>query len=224
MNSTAFETADRMQANTQIRVPFGGRAMLAPVSISLGGMLFCDMNEEWRPVAGYEGYYEVSNTGRVRSLERTAQWTLKGLPRYRPIRTRLLKPTIWNKKRIRFNLSLNGKRRMKFAHRLVCEAFLNNPNLLPEVNHLDGNPLNNRVDNLEWCNRRHNHNHAVINGLLGFKVQPGEQHGRSRLTNEDVIQIRTLSEIVTASELAKKFHVSDGCVRDVIQRRTWKHL
>ena len=97
-------------------------------------------NEKWRPVVGYEGLYEVSDCGRVKSLRRGIIMKLqKNQDGY---------PTV--------GLSRDGKFQVKTVHRLVALAFLDNPNNYPEVNHIDEVKQNNCVKNLEWCTHKHN--------------------------------------------------------------------
>ena len=112
------------------------------------------MIEEWRPVVGYEGIYEVSNTGKVRSLD---MYVKIGYGNYRLHKGKvisLLKKGEYGY--IQVNLCYNGKLYKKYVHRLVAQAFLPNPDNLPEVNHRDEDKRNNRVDNLEWCDRSYN--------------------------------------------------------------------
>lgn len=99
----------------------------------------CD-GEVWKPVVGYEGLYEVSNFGRVRKLE------------YR------LMSGHNHKGYTRVHLTKDGEKKNVFVHRLVAEAFLPNPDSYPIINHKDERPGNNRVDNLEWCDHKHNAN------------------------------------------------------------------
>lgn len=110
------------------------------------------MKEVWKDVQGYEGLYQVSNQGRVKSLDRMEKW--KGSVRRRKGR---LMATREDKDGY-FVVGLrNGMGQItKRVHRLVAEAFLPNPNSLPEVNHKDENKGNNHVDNLEWCNNKYN--------------------------------------------------------------------
>jgi len=98
------------------------------------------MKEIWRDITGYEGKYQISSDGRVKSMN----YNHKG-------RAKILKPTINNTGYKKVNLYNNGKAKIVFVHRLVAEAFIPNPNNMPVVNHKDENKLNNQVDNLEWC-------------------------------------------------------------------------
>ncbi|MCI6614441.1 MAG: NUMOD4 domain-containing protein [Mollicutes bacterium] len=105
------------------------------------------MNEIWKDVIGYENLYKVSNWGRVKS--------------FRFGKERILK-TFKNKDGyLQVGLWKNNKRKIFLVHRLVAQAFLDNPNNLPEVNHKDENKLNNVVSNLEWCDRTYNVNYGT---------------------------------------------------------------
>ena len=111
------------------------------------------MNEEWRPIEGYEGLYEVSSYGRVRSVDRYVKskgesyWLRKG---------KMLSPAKDKNGYLKVNLSCNGKNNIIRVHRLIAQSFLPNPDNLPEVNHKDEDKTNNNVDNLEWCDRSYN--------------------------------------------------------------------
>lgn len=108
-------------------------------------------NEIWKPVVGYEGKYEVSNMGRVKSLDYN-----------KTDKRALMKPQLC-KGYLRVLISSNGKRKQRLIHRLVAQAFIPNPNNLPEVNHKDEDKTNNRVENLEWCDRSYNINYGTRN-------------------------------------------------------------
>lgn len=110
-------------------------------------------NEIWKPVVGYEGLYEVSNLGRVRSLDRYAKQPKGGL---RLIKGRILNQYINRCGYLFVSLSKNGKVKKITIHRLVAQAFIPNPDNLPEVNHKDECKTNNRADNLEYCTRKYN--------------------------------------------------------------------
>lgn len=109
--------------------------------------------EEWRDVPGYEGLYMVSNLGNIKSCEKTDQ-------RGRTRKEKLLKPSKGGRKgkyqSMQIRLCKNGIGKMFRVHRIVADAFIPNPDNLPEVNHKDENPLNNKVENLEWCTRAYN--------------------------------------------------------------------
>lgn len=115
------------------------------------------MNEVWKPVAGYEGIYEVSSIGRVRSLSRPKEGKYS-----HKVEGRILAQG-YNKANGYYsvNLCYKGKHRTSYVHRLVAGAFLPNPNGLEEVNHKDENKRNNRADNLEWCDRLYNIHHGT---------------------------------------------------------------
>ena len=111
-------------------------------------------NEIWKPVVGYEGLYEVSNMGRVKSLGNTRKCS-----RFKGIITILKQENArLNYKRVQ--LRKDGKSKHWGVHRLVAIAFIPNPNNLPVVNHKDENPQNNCVDNLEWCTHQYNLTYA----------------------------------------------------------------
>lgn len=110
------------------------------------------MIEEWKPVIGYEEIYEVSNWGNVRSVDRQ----IKCKNSIRTYKGKQLSKCLDNKGYYRVLLSVAQKHKSALVHRLVAEAFIPNPEKLPEVNHKDENPANNSVDNLEWCTKIYN--------------------------------------------------------------------
>ena len=101
--------------------------------------------EIWRDIEGFDGY-QISNEGRVRSFKRGKE--------------KILKAQI-NKGYLQLELRKNGVRKKEFIHRLVAQAFIPNPQNLPEVNHKDENKTNNCVENLEWCDRKYNVNYGT---------------------------------------------------------------
>lgn len=113
----------------------------------------------WKAVPGYDGYYEVSNTGQVRSVEHYVN-TLKGS-------RRLIKPSIKKQRDVghgykSVSFCVNGESKTKLVHRLVAQTFIPNPNNLPQVNHIDGDIGNNNVSNLEWVTDDENKLHSSI--------------------------------------------------------------
>lgn len=117
-------------------------------------------NEIWKDIEGYEGLYQISNLGRVKSLGRKncSNQCLK---------TKILNPSFDNKRGYkRACLCKNNKEKRIMVHLLVAKAFI--PNILnkPIINHIDGNKANNSVDNLEWCTYKENSQHAIKLGLI----------------------------------------------------------
>lgn len=108
--------------------------------------------EEWRDIKHYEGYYQVSNLGNVRSLRREVRCG-KGT---RILESQIKRPVINGSGYLQVNLSKNGISSFPYVHKLVAEAFIGNPDNHTEVNHIDHNKLNCRSENLEWCTRQEN--------------------------------------------------------------------
>lgn len=131
--------------------------------------------EAWKPVVGYEGHYEVSNLGRVKSLARMARLNY----RPRPLRERILRPGRASNGYDTVVLFDPGGRRSHCIHRLVAEAFIPKPSACTEVNHIDGVKANCRVENLEWCTSSYNTQHAYDTGLLiPYIRSPQQRYGR----------------------------------------------
>jgi hypothetical protein len=164
--------------------------------------------EVWLPVAGYEGLYEVSNLGALRSRH-SGEWVIVtgGTdPDGYPVAA----------------LYRDGKRKGIRLHRLVAEAFVPGRNILHrEVAHLDNDRKNARADNLKWVSKRENRSHRKIHGT---ECQ-GERHPRAVLTDAQAAEIKgLLSRGRGQSAIARLFGVEPHVVRGIAGKRTYKHV
>ncbi len=141
------------------------------------------MQEVWKDVVGYEGYYQVSNLGRVKSLQTKAYSHAKkcAIP---VMREKILKPFPDTDKYLMIDLKKDGNRNCQKVHRLVAKAFITNPDNLPQVNHKDENKQNNCVDNLEWCTNQYNSTYGTAKQRMAQKQK------------KKVLQISATGEIV----------------------------
>lgn len=166
--------------------------------------------EIWKDIKGYEGKYQVSNTGKVKSLNY-----------HREKREKLLKQIL--SKYFRVPLHKNSKKEFLSIHRLIALAFIPNPENKPCINHLNGIKTDNRIENLEWCTYSENCNHAIKNEL--YNTPKGEQHCFSKLKEKDVLLIRELKkEGYTDIILAKQFNVTRGAIYSIVTYKNWKHI
>lgn len=126
------------------------------------------MLEEWKDIKNFKGLYQVSNLGNVKSLDKEINNWKSG----KCIRKgKILKMQIHKTGYGYLLLHKDGKIHHLFVHRLVAQEFIPNSNNYKEVNHIDGNKLNNKVSNLEWCDRSENMKHAYKNGLKRVPVE-----------------------------------------------------
>lgn len=117
--------------------------------------------EIWKDINGFEGLYQVSNFGNIKSLPKLVKGSRRG---GYMTKEKILKPQYGSNGRTYTHVCLrkNGKTFIKEIHRIVAQHFIPNPNNLPQVNHKDENPANNAVENLEWCDGFYNHNYGTI--------------------------------------------------------------
>jgi len=177
------------------------------------------MKEIWKDIKGYEGYYQVSTLGRVKSLDRIVLAKDKRKINYKGKILKLLTA----RKYISVSLNKSGEFKSPSVHRIVAETFIDNPLLKQEVNHMDGNKYNNHVDNLEWCTRKENDDHARKTGLTNTK---GENCSLSKLKEKDVIEIRRLYATgdYYQKDIAEMFGITQGGVGHIVRRMVWKHI
>ena len=170
--------------------------------------------EEWKDIEGFEGYYQVSNLGRVKSLPRIRK-TGTG---YYVSKTKILTPSLMQGY-VQNALCMNGKAKSYRTHRLVAFAFIPNPENKPCINHKNSIRSDNWVENLEWCTRAENTKHAMENG----RMPVGEKSYKAKLNEFQVRVIRKITDI-SNSELAKMWGVSKDSINCIRKNKTWKHL
>lgn len=170
--------------------------------------------ESWEPIFRYEGKYEVSNLGRVRSFKRIGKTQNK---------PRILKPNLRGEGYHYIQLRRKGRTFTHKIARLVADAFIPNPLSLPIVNHRDARHTNDRADNLEWCDQSYNLAYAY---RLGTKIPVrGEESPHSKLTNESVRSLREwIRDGHGVRATARKFGVSHTTVRRILSGSKWKHV
>lgn len=141
-----------------------------------------EIKEEWRDVIGYEGYYQVSNTGMVRSVDRVVTRSGKPIVRH----SHYLKPRLSKEGYNSASLSMGGEQKYVKVHRIVAQAFILNLENKPQVNHINGNQGDNRVENLEWVTQHENMRHAVETGLFDGTFR--------RVKRSDGVVFRSINE------------------------------
>ena len=167
--------------------------------------------EVWRPAPGYEGIYEVSDQGQVMRVKR-GQGTRPGL---------ILRQNARPNGYVSAELFRDGEGSRTSIHRLVAGAFVDNPDSLPIVNHLNSVRDDNRACNLEWTTQSLNNYHAANrNGAYR-----GERNGRSILTEDDVRTIRRLRKAgQKLTEIGERFGITKAHVSAIAHRRLWAHV
>lgn len=168
------------------------------------------MEEYWKVVEECPSYL-ISNMGNVKNIKELK--TLRAYDREGYTRIDLYD------RRIKKSLK-------RSVHRLVAEAFIPNPLNKPQVNHIDGDKKNNRVENLEWCTQSENMKHAFKTGLYVPNPLKGEDRYNSKMTYEKVILLREMydSGEFLLKELAEEFNISMTVTWNIAKRNTWKHI
>ena len=167
--------------------------------------------EDWKPVVGFEGYYEVSDKGNIRSCDRHVRCS-RG-EKHRPWKGKLLKSNPVARGYLALSLSKEGVVKRKYVHRMVAEAFIENPLKKEQVNHKDGVKLNNRVSNLELMTGHENMKHAYDNG---YNNPP------KKLTEKDVEEIKgMLNRGVYQKDIAVLYNVSKSQISNIKRGVSW---
>lgn len=178
------------------------------------------MEEIWKDIVGYEGSYSVSNLGIVKGLNRVVKYSDGRTYRYGD---KLLRLNI-NKRNgyCCVHLYKNQIRKAEKIHRLVAEAFIENPLNLTDVNHIDGNKLNNRIDNLEWSSRSDNMKHGFKTGLIN---NTGILHGNNKYSEDQIRQVKQLiGQELASIQIEKLTNVKASTVNAIRKGLQWIHI
>lgn len=172
-------------------------------------------NEIWKDIPGYENIYQVSDLGNIR------KWFKK--PRTGIAEWKVLISSFDKRGYKRYSFSLNKVRKTWQIHRLVLFVFNPIEDMeIYQVNHIDGNKINNSITNLEWCTAKENVNHAYNIGLYPY----GMNHSRCKLSDEQVDEIRELRKTtsLTYKQIGKLYNVSDSHIGYIIGGQTRKRI
>lgn len=163
--------------------------------------------EIWRDIINYEGEYQVSNLGNVKSIKFDKHTILKQSK---------------NKGYYHVMLYKNGLSKTYKVHVLVAKMFCPNLDNKPFVNHMNSLKNDNSAENLEWCTSSENILHAYKHGKM--KSQKGENNNQSKLTEQDVYKIRFETDGMTYLEISKKFNIHKNYVGLIKNNRRWQHV
>ena len=169
--------------------------------------------EEWKDIFGYEGYYQISNFGRVKRLQRmkNSNWGKGIISHVFPEKILCIDYSIGYS---RVKLTKESFKKAYLVHRIVAEHFIDNIEKKLFVNHIDGNKINNNFINLEWVSAKENTEHAYKTGLMGWRSK--------KLKIDDVFFIRNSNEKI--SVLAKKFNISTRQIFSIRKREFYKNI
>lgn len=174
--------------------------------------------EIWKDIEGYNGLYQVSNLGRIKSFHKVTERIKSLVPDKDGYST--------------VCLCLKGIYRQTKVHRLVAIYFISNPENKPQVNHKNGIKTDNKVENLEWNTQSENSKHAYRTGLSSESLKRNrvayirEQNGNAILNSLQVSEIRSKYKkyVYSARKLALEYNVSKSCITHIINNTSWKQL
>lgn len=181
--------------------------------------------ERWLPVVGFEGLYEVSSHGRVRSLDRVQSYERvlddgRVVHVDRNLKGRLLRAGTVESGH---QLVMLGRGHPKLVHALVLTAFVGPRPAGYDSCHHDGDPANNRLGNLRWGTRSENMQDAIRHGTINRNGMQGEAHPRAKLSDAAVLAIRAANDAST-EQLASAYGVSRSAIKSVRSGKSWTHL
>jgi hypothetical protein len=161
--------------------------------------------EIWMDVVGYENNYMISNFGKIKNVNTG----------------RILSPGLNSRGYYTVTLYKKGECKSATIHRLLLSAFLPNTLNKATVNHIDGDKSNNMLNNLEWATHSENTKHSYTKGLASKK---GEDHGRNKLTENDVIKIKYEYKGLLYSTIAEIYGVHRTTISSIKRNKTWSHI
>lgn len=175
-------------------------------------------NEIWKGIIGYEGLYEVSNLGRVKSLKKD-RYNYRGTWIQRE---KILKDANCGGYRI-VSLTKNLTHKSRRVHILVAESFIYNKRGLKEINHKNGIKTDNNVENLEWCTRSENCIHSYA---MGLSNSTGNKAHNRILSYKQVLEIRDkfIPFVYKRKQLAQEYNVSEATIKAILSRKIWSRI
>lgn len=173
------------------------------------------MEKIWKELPESNGTVFVSNDGAIKT-ERVFT---------KLARSKVLKQSIDKKGYCRVGVWIDGKIKTLKAHRVVATTFIPNPENKPQINHKNGIKTDNRVENLEWCTNKENSHHAVKMGLFKPSLVRGEQHGHTKTTNEQILEIvKKVKSGAMLKDVANEYGLSRTTLTDIIKGKVWSHI
>ena len=181
------------------------------------------MEELWKDINKYVGFYQISNLGRVKSLDRYVSCS-DGKTRHIEEKILIQTPDKDGYKRV--SLTGEDKRRKPIiVHRVLAQHFIPNPLNKPQVNHEDGVKSNNSLSNLSWCTLSENRQHAYNTGLQNSDSRKGAKCNFSTLDDTKVLEIKKLlKDGLTQTKIAELYNITASTISYIHRGLTWKHL
>ena len=181
------------------------------------------VKEEWKDIKGFEGRYRISNRGEIVRYSVVDEYEDRIINR----KEKIIKPSINNQGYLKVGLNKDGKYYNRYIHRLIAETFIENPLEKPCVNHIDGNKLNNNLDNLEWATQKENTIHAHNNGLA--EVTEYNKWKVSKInrmfTSSDILDIKNMyNEGKTQKEIAEIYKCYDSTISQILKNKRYSRI